>query len=469
MVIPRADRWVAGAVALAARIAVVLWAQDRIPPAADGIYYHRLASRLSEGSGYTWLWPDGAVTHAAHYPVGYPAILAPFYAVFGARPVVAMMVNALLGALVAIAVHSLLTRSRSRAIALTGALFAALHPALVAYTPAVMTEGVTAALLISAMALAALLRPSSTGTHLSRLGLMGLLGSGALLGVVTLVRPQCLVFAPLLGLIATPRRASLARVGLQAAIVTAAALTICAPWTLRNCRKMGACALVSVNGGWNLLIGTNPRGHGGWAALETPDACREVFDEAAKDRCFGRAAAAQIAHDPAAWLALAPAKLRVSFDYCGAAGWYLHESAPEHFSASAKVALGIVETIVVRVLLALALVGCLPSRRASWKYPRVAVARGAVLAGIAASLSASGALAFSALAIALAARRPTRDPLRSAALAVLVMTALTHATFFGAGRYQLVVLPFIAALAAIGTTRLARLVPSVSNTRSTSA
>src|SRR4051812_46806166 len=97
-------------VALAARLAVVAWAAGRIPPAADGAYYERIAERIGQGLGYTWLWPDGAVTYAAHYPVGYPALLGAIYAVFGAHPALAMLVNAALGALAAVAVHALAAR-----------------------------------------------------------------------------------------------------------------------------------------------------------------------------------------------------------------------------------------------------------------------------------------------------------------------------------------------------------------------
>ena len=57
-------------VALAARLAVVAWAWSRFPPVEDGHYYDVLAQRLAQGLGYTWLWPDGAVTYAAHYPGG---------------------------------------------------------------------------------------------------------------------------------------------------------------------------------------------------------------------------------------------------------------------------------------------------------------------------------------------------------------------------------------------------------------
>jgi len=64
------------ALALVARAAVLLWAGAKFPPAADGVYYQKLALRIAEGQGSTWLWPDGKITYAAHYPVGYPALLA---------------------------------------------------------------------------------------------------------------------------------------------------------------------------------------------------------------------------------------------------------------------------------------------------------------------------------------------------------------------------------------------------------
>src|SRR3954470_19699637 len=88
--------WIS-ALALVLRLVVVLWAKDRFPPADDGTFYHVVAQRIAHGDGYTWLWPDGAVTYAAHYPVGYPALLGLVYALFGPRPVVAMIANAVLG------------------------------------------------------------------------------------------------------------------------------------------------------------------------------------------------------------------------------------------------------------------------------------------------------------------------------------------------------------------------------------
>src|SRR6185295_15255194 len=123
------------------------WAAARFPPSEDGHFYHVVASRIARGLGYTWLWPDGAVTYAAHYPVGYPALVALGYAIFGPRPVVAMLVNAAIGTGASIAVWSLVRRASSARLALIAGLAAAAHPVLLPYTAAIMTEGVTAALL----------------------------------------------------------------------------------------------------------------------------------------------------------------------------------------------------------------------------------------------------------------------------------------------------------------------------------
>src|SRR5262245_29842309 len=101
------DTWAIELIALIVRVSVVVWASPRFGPAADGTFYHRIAERIARGLGYTWLWPDGVVTYAAHYPVGYPGMIGAMYAMFGAHPGVAMGFNAAIGALAAVAVHRL--------------------------------------------------------------------------------------------------------------------------------------------------------------------------------------------------------------------------------------------------------------------------------------------------------------------------------------------------------------------------
>lgn len=434
------DRVVVGVVAFVARWFVVVWAANRIPPTADGTYYHTLATRIADGHGYTWLWPDGAVTYAAHYPVGYPALVAAPYALFGAKPIVAMAINALVGIAAALAVHDMLVRSTSRGLAFAGGIAMALHPALLPYTAALMTEGVTASLLVIATGCADRARIAA------RTGPRGfIVAAGVVIGIATLVRPQCLVFAPVLGFLAVPPDAPLARRASFAAGVTVLALAICAPWTARNCQKMDRCALVSVNGGWNLAIGTQTN-DGGWAPIDVPDACKSVFQEAAKDTCFAAEARAAILAHPGAWLARAPAKLRATFDYLGAAPWYLHTANASAFPYRAKLVLGGLETAVVRLLLASAIASAM---RAPGAARRARLFLGGV--GIAACLLVTGAVAYvvgSVVIVVLGARALARMPVFVPLTAVVILaTAATHAVFFGSGRYGLVVLPFVTALA----------------------
>ncbi len=192
----RRDAWGVAAIALAARLAVVIWAASRFPPTADGTYYQRIAERVAQGLGYTWLWPDGAVTYAAHYPIGYPAAVGAIYALVGPRPAAAMILNAALGAVAAYAAHRLAARAGSRRIALAAGLLVALHPGLVAYTPALMTEA-------SSPRSSPSPRASSPGRGIAppRAG-SGSAALGLTLGAATLVRPQSLVLAPLFAAIA---------------------------------------------------------------------------------------------------------------------------------------------------------------------------------------------------------------------------------------------------------------------------
>ena len=208
---------------------------------------------------------------------------------------------------------------------------------------------------------------------------------------------------------------------------------------------MHRCALVSVNGGWNLLIGATTE-TGAWQPMPVPAECAEVWDEAAKDACFERAAWRDIGSSPSRWAARAPAKLAATFDYFGAAPWYLHASNGDAFDERAKTALGAFETIVCRLFLLAALVTCgtMPGERATLR-------KVVALAGAIAALTLHGWLGYVALPVlaALAGVRVwTRGPaLVPIAAAVIGATAAVHSVFFGAGRYGLVVAPFVAMLA----------------------
>jgi len=437
------DAALSATIAVVARIGVALWAAPRFPPAADGQYFHTLATRIAEGHGYTWLWPDGAVTAAAHYPVGYPGLLGVAYLLFGPFPGVAMALNALFGATAALAVHRIATPFASRGGALLAGLAVALHPGLVLYTPALMTEGVASALLaLGAWGVVRSHRIASTGKD----AVKGCLLVGCTLGLATLVRPQLLLIAPLFGAFAF--RDATWRFRLQlGAVVLGTCIVFCLPWTARNCVRMHSCSLVSVNAGWNLYIGAAEGANGAWRSVDdlgVPPECRTVWDEAQKDACFGAAGRRAIAAHPLAYAALIPQKLATTFDYAGAAGWYLNTSNSAAFDQRAKTVLGAAETVWQRLLVIGALVALAreggPNQRLRW-------ALGAVFAAF--LFTRSGWIAYLGvvvLALLLGRRLLSHLP-GGLGAAVVAATALTHAVFFGAGRYSLLCFPLLSALA----------------------
>ena len=438
--------WAASA-GLAARIACAVWGSARFPPAEDGHFYHVVAGRIARGLGYTWLWPDGAVTYAAHYPVGYPALIGAVYAITGPVPGAAMAFNAVLGAAAVFAVHRVAAEAATRTGALVAALCVALHPGLVFYTPALMTEGVTASLL----AIAAGLAVSARRAEGSRRGRVAALA--VVLGVATLVRPQSLLLAPLYGAVAVPP-GSRGRAAWAAVLVTAGALFVCSPWTIRNCTRMKSCALVSVNVGWNLFIGAAEGATGAWVPLErlgVPAECRTVWDEAAKDACFLRAGTRALAHDPLRWLSLVPRKLGETFDYAGAAGFYLHSSNPDAFGERAKVALGVAETAWERAVVALALLAV-----ARTDGPRPRLRRAVALLSSLSLFARAGFIAhlglLGAAGLLLGKGGLGLRPVVVLAAGTVLGTAIVHAAFFGAGRYSLVCFPALAALAGTALT-----------------
>jgi 4-amino-4-deoxy-L-arabinose transferase-like glycosyltransferase len=434
------------AIALFARLAVVAWARGRFPAVEDGHYYDVLARRLAGGHGYTWAWPDGAVTYAAHYPVGYPAMLALAYALFGASEGVAMTLNALLGAASAYAAHSLIDGegvARWRPIA--AGLAVALHPALVPYTAAVMTEGITASLLVIAAAVAGRARAPDGGWP-------WVLATGVVMAVATFVRPQSLLVAPVLGAFAAGADVRWRSRLTRAAAVSAIALACIAPWTARNCARMHRCALVSVNEGWNLLIGATTT-TGAWQPMNVPAECAAVWDEAAKDACFERAAWRDIVGAPEAWLARAPAKLTATLDYFGAAPWYLHASAAGVFRERSKVALATLETVACRLLLLASLVVC-GRMRGARPLARKLVAFVGAVGAVSFDRWPHAWTGYAAIVVCVvlggwraAAGAPMVLPFTASLVAA---TVCVHAVFFGAGRYGLVLAPFVAVLAFVG-------------------
>jgi hypothetical protein len=445
--------WALVALALAPRLFVALsWAQE---PVWDGHYYDFGARRIAEGFGYSDdIFVGGVkVWHPwCHYPVGYSAFLAFFYRVFGASSSVAAIVNSLVGSLVALMTYRLAATGLSEGRARFAGALVALHPGLILYSALVMTEPLAALATLVSFWLAAR-RPGS---------LRWLAASGIVLGLAALVRPQALLCLPFLALVErndwlsgafrfswTWARSCAAR----GAVVAVCTFVPIAPWTIRNCKVMDSCALVSTNGGWNLAIGSFPRATGRFETLRTSDGCSDVVGQVQQDRCWLRYGAAHIMRDPWRWVRLMPVKLSQTFDHESFAVGYLKEARPSAWSQGKEERVRTTMKVSHLVLLVL---GC---------FATATRARGRAM-GV--HLAVFGALAIAVFAVwysdvpsfwpfALVAALLPFVPLPASAAkppalwlgaAFLLTTCATHAIFFGEDRYHMVLTPVFALLAA---------------------
>jgi 4-amino-4-deoxy-L-arabinose transferase-like glycosyltransferase len=419
-------------------------------PVWDGHYYHFGAARLAHGLGYSedvfrddhWVWKPWT-----HYPVGYSFFLSLFYRVFGTHVWVAVICNAVVGALTVFAIHRLAFRFLGKVRARIAAVLAAFHPGLLLYTAVVMSEPLAAALVICGAWAIASARPRALALSLG----------GLLLGASVLVRPSSLLAVPLMFLFTS---GGLKRRLVETAIVGAFCFAAILPWTYRNCRKMDGCALVSTNAGWNLAIGALTD-TGRFRPLRASDGCPVVTGQVQQDRCFWDRGIQVILGNPMRWLSLAPAKLAQTFDHESFAVEYLRESNPAQWPEARRVAVREQLTFSHRLVLwlsGLSVIG-LGISRSAWKT-KGAYVQLAVLLGY----LAFGKWLFDAdthpfflvsivvplLSLVPLPGRPRVSNLVGFALGFLALTAVTHVVFFGDDRYHLVVTPLLCLLVAAG-------------------
>jgi 4-amino-4-deoxy-L-arabinose transferase-like glycosyltransferase len=465
-------------IALAPRLYVALeWAHE---PVWDAHYYDFGARRIAAGHGYS---DDLALNGVSrwhpwcHYPVGYSAALAAFYFLFGSSGQTAAIFNSLVGAALPVAVWALVRCDGVEGRARVAALLVALYPGLVLYAGIGMTEPLSALLCMGALGLAAAGRTMrerrsaarSVGgpVHESRGEASGAaralwVGACVVLGLGALVRPQSLLLAPVLGWAALGPHRSFRRGLAVAAASCVVVLLPVLPWTLRNCRVMDGCALVSTNGGWNLAIGALPRGSGRFETLRAEDGCPVVTGQVAQDRCWRDVGLRAIAQDPAAWLARIPKKLSFTFDHESFPVEYLREANKERWPESRRVRAREGLTVVHGLVWLVASAALLraPFRRQpspqshestrwreSIRWPELGlwvVALGIVVADL---LQAPPHFVWPwALFCTIAPWIPTTEGPRAGVagrLASLVIgtTCLTHAIFFGEDRYHMVAVP----------------------------
>lgn len=425
-------------------------------PVWDGHYYDFGARHIASGFGYAdEVMRDGhPVWHPwCHYPVGYSGFLAAFYMLFGTGHAVAHFANGLVGALLAVVTYLLAREALSPRRAMVAGALVAFHPGLVLYGALLMTEPLSALLVLGAFYVA--LRVARSGRPL-----VGVAGGALVMGLAALVRPQALLCAPFL-VLALPSAAEGARElwkrrALGLAVACGVALVPVLPWTARNCRVMDGCALVSTNAGWNLAIGSFPRATGRFETLRSDDGCREVTGQVQQDRCWLEYGLANIKRAPGRWLGLVPAKLAFTFDHESFAVEYLREARPAAWPEERRVAVRGLLTSVHRIFVAAsALAFVALALRGAPRARRVQVALLAALGVAAYAAFAAGTPTFWPIVLVACLLpwlplpgRPTAPPALLMSVSLVATTALAHAIFFGEDRYHMVATPVLCLLAA---------------------
>jgi 4-amino-4-deoxy-L-arabinose transferase-like glycosyltransferase len=247
--------------------------QPAAPP-PDAEAYARIAENLHRDGSFDTR-PGGVgreVQPSSAYSPGLPLFVAGVYEVSGGvHLTLALVLLAVLGA-AAIPMAYLLGRRLAGPIAgLIGAGALAVYPALLEYQGLLLTEPLAAFLLAAGLVLfmnAACppLPPGAgesdmDGPSLPRPGMpWAWVASGAVFGLLALVRPEYLPLALGLPLVWLAREAlgGRARSGLApaAAALLATALVL-APWTIHNAVDLDRFVPISTGGGKALFIGTN--------------------------------------------------------------------------------------------------------------------------------------------------------------------------------------------------------------------
>lgn len=464
-------------VALAPRVWIATsWTHEAV---WDGHYYHFGAQRIAEGHGYSdeRVTPTGVEWHPwCHYPVGYSAFLALFYRVFGASVSVGTLAGALVGAATALVVHRLALRHTSNVRALVAGLVCALHPGLVMYAGLLMTEPLAALGLV--LAPLAYHRGAEMGGKTRPL--VGAVFAGLVLGLTTLVRPQSLLSAPLVGLFAKRAdgtdRGGWKRALSVALVTTIGCVAVVVPWTVRNCRVMDGCAFVSTNGGWNLAIGSSPHATGRFDAINGSDGCREVTGQVQQDRCWFDQGVKWIERDPGRWLSLVPKKLAYTFDHQSFAVGYLSQADPDAWPEERRARYRKGLSAVQYLLLGAAALGTLRRPRARrldlFAWSALLTFVGLFATGVLAEPPTVWLVAVGLSIVgSLAAFRRDESGIVPYVAATVGGLCVVHAVFFGEDRYQIVVTPALALLSAfaLGSARQPAVEAEAATARATDA
>ncbi|MBX7071237.1 MAG: glycosyltransferase family 39 protein [Microthrixaceae bacterium] len=238
----------------------------------DPLLYQRFAQGIAKGQGYVSF--NGELT--SYYPPGYPLFLGAvqwlcdLLSIPGSLPIVAALVQALLGGVTAWAIVGVGDRLAPaedgvplrRRVGVVAGLVVAVWPNLVLHSTVLLSESLFLA--VFACFLLAIVRAVDSGKAAE------LLGAGVVLGLAMLVRPQVALVMAAVVVAALLVRRTPAQRALVVVLPLAGIVLALMPWTIRNATVFDRFVAVSTNGGDNLCVGFHPNATG---HFEIPEYC----------------------------------------------------------------------------------------------------------------------------------------------------------------------------------------------------
>jgi len=277
---------IAVAVLLRLVAAFLLWDQViALPGIADQVSYHTLAVRLTGGHGFTFSrtwWPYTAAGQpTAHWSYLYTLFVAGIYAVIGIHPLVARIIQAVLGGILmplfSYRIAKQVFRLRSpgipnvETISLIAAAWTALYGYFIYYAAALMTETYYIIGILWTLDCALRIQNQAVRKHDQESSIKPSLWIelGLAVGFTVLLRQVFLLFIPFLFvwllwvfLRSTQRGSSTHRAFtklLRGGLIFAAVLILLiAPVTFYNFNQFGQFVLLNTNAGFAFFWGNHP-------------------------------------------------------------------------------------------------------------------------------------------------------------------------------------------------------------------
>ena len=220
-------------------------------PISDFLLYHEGAISIVQGNGFR-IYGEYLT---AYEPIGYPALLALLYKIFGVNIIVGKIANILIATGSLALVYLIVDKGlKNKKAAIFAMFLVAVLPLNVSYTSVLSTE-ITFTVFFLLVIYIMLLPNKKISTYVYL---------GIILGILSLVKPYMMVFQFVILAIEVFDTRKLKKPLVNLLIITAFMILTIAPWTIRNYFVFNKVIPISTNGGYNLYLNNNDYATGGW-------------------------------------------------------------------------------------------------------------------------------------------------------------------------------------------------------------